>query len=63
MVVLPVDDGADEDVAEDADHEDDGLEERPHDGVVEGVVLGVPAPSVQSGHRGVRSNDKQSINN
>ena len=45
--VLPVDDGADEDVAEDADHEDDGLEERPDDGVVARVVLGVLAPWVK----------------
>ena len=43
---FPVDDGADEHVAEDADHEDDGLEERAHDGVVEGVVLGVLAPGI-----------------
>lgn len=38
-----VDDGADEQVAEDADHKDNGLEERAHDGIVERVVLGVAA--------------------
>ena len=46
---FPVDDGADEHVAEDADHEDDGLEERAHHGVVERVVLGVFAPWVTGG--------------
>ena len=46
FIQFPVDDSADEDVAEDADDEDDGLEERPHHRVVEGVVLGVFAPDM-----------------